>query len=446
MPSKLRKLRFEISEGKANNKDDLRFILKNCINISGETSWEVFFILSAKNNKQSNKIIIESFKIAWNANQSNTERWKLIEKIASLNLLLVEDIFYEFINSQDHKEWEVFLGNIHNLDLFEEFIDIWGNLDEKNKKKIEKQFEDQDWGYVKNLFISTLEKQNFKTKVSLQNSQTHSETKKQTITKITKSTKNFLNTNIDEILERILSGLPIINFGIEDFEDLNSEEKDYFIQLLDDKLTKLFGEKNEHWIFHFANNQNNLRDLLALKRYLKFDTKIKDRNGNNIIEILINNDYSYYSLKEFIKFLYSLNHSISKDESEVILNKLKESKKFEQQIKLGYVYFCSLLNKSNSIERFDTVEREAFTVLSLKLRKIIWFKFPSFIQLANNALEHYKPFGHVFISAIKEYGFFDKLISKESFNRKYNKLEKHFTLFDYSHNDIFSTLFPEIKL
>ncbi|SOD13856.1 DUF6035 family protein [Pedobacter xixiisoli] len=89
------------------------------------------------------------------------------------------------------------------------------------------------------------------------------------------------------------------------------------------------------------------------------------------------------------------------------------------------------------------IYRELCVLLSAKFGKIVAFRFNNFVQVANNALEHYKSFGNLFLYAFTQYGQIEDLNKKESFIKKLNTLDRNQEPSKEYHS-LLSTLFPEL--
>jgi hypothetical protein len=124
----VRSLRYSVSLGQSTSAEHLTLILKNAESSNPEIAWDSFFVLAAKRNEQPPEVLLTAFELAWQANAARTDRWKLIDKLSSYCLLLVESVFVRLIESRASKEWEVFLGRALEDQLEQEFQKMWHAL------------------------------------------------------------------------------------------------------------------------------------------------------------------------------------------------------------------------------------------------------------------------------------------------------------------------------
>lgn len=124
---KLSSLRAFLSGNKESRNVDLELILKNNSSHSPEIAWESYFVFSAKRNvsRIEKDKVLGSFLVAWNSNNENRERWKLLIKLRNSNLLMNEKIFVKVMDSNVYKEWEVYLGLVYESQKNSHFSELW---------------------------------------------------------------------------------------------------------------------------------------------------------------------------------------------------------------------------------------------------------------------------------------------------------------------------------
>jgi hypothetical protein len=105
-------LRLKLAHGGTASSEEMALVLKASAAGAPSASWEAFFLVAAKPNMQSDKVILNAFESAWNANRERSDRWKLLERIADRRLLLAENVARAALSSSNPREWEVFLGRI----------------------------------------------------------------------------------------------------------------------------------------------------------------------------------------------------------------------------------------------------------------------------------------------------------------------------------------------
>ncbi|TKG93718.1 hypothetical protein EYV94_15855 [Puteibacter caeruleilacunae] len=146
---KLSTLRSNIAVGEETMEDDLKLILKNTSSNSPEITWNSFFVLVAKNNKQASKVILDIFEITWKSNIKNKERWKMLPKISNHDLLTCDKVIVNVISSCNPLEWEKYLGLILETNKRVDFKLIQKEMSFAEKQKCFKNRE--DWSHVERL-------------------------------------------------------------------------------------------------------------------------------------------------------------------------------------------------------------------------------------------------------------------------------------------------------
>jgi len=159
MNRSLKRLRSDIASGDSSSKRALNLILKKCTSKSPEITWNSFFVVAAKHNNPVKANLISMFKNAWDSNQNNSFVWKLIPKMGNNNLLINSEVVTRVFASENIKVWEVFLGNIIEHNLNDEFILIWGEVN--NNKIFNEKMSGDEWEYVKQLIDIVLNKKEF---------------------------------------------------------------------------------------------------------------------------------------------------------------------------------------------------------------------------------------------------------------------------------------------
>jgi len=136
---KLSSMRSNIAVGEKTDSEDIKLILTNTSSNSPETTWNSFFVLTAKNNLQPKNVILDIFDITWKSNKDNIDRWKTLIKIAKHDLLLNEKIIVHLLSSCNDIEWEKYLGLVletNQRKLFKEIQRENSFTDELNSLKI----------------------------------------------------------------------------------------------------------------------------------------------------------------------------------------------------------------------------------------------------------------------------------------------------------------------
>lgn len=145
---KLRDLRCRIARGQAERINDYDQIVDGKNITDGNLLLEAFFVCSAKCNCPKEEELLSLFLKAWKANKNNN-RWRLLPKLNSYNLLDEKKVMAQIVKSTSWKEWQVYLGYLvqgYNVGKFIKFIQ------ESGECKIASLLENGgEWLYVKHL-------------------------------------------------------------------------------------------------------------------------------------------------------------------------------------------------------------------------------------------------------------------------------------------------------
>jgi len=145
---KLSDLRCRIARGQAERINDYDQIVDGKNITDGNLLLEAFFVCSAKCNCPREEELLSLFLKAWKANKNNN-RWRLLPKLNSYNLLDEKKVMAQIVKSISWKEWQVYLGYLvqgYNAGKFIEFIQ------ESDECKIASLLENGgEWLHVKHL-------------------------------------------------------------------------------------------------------------------------------------------------------------------------------------------------------------------------------------------------------------------------------------------------------
>lgn len=145
---KLSNLRCRIAQGQAERINDYDQIVDGKNITEGNLLLEAFFVCSAKCNCPDEEELLLLFLKAWKANKNNN-RWRLLPKLNSYNLLDEKKVMAQIVKSTSWKEWQVYLGYLvqgYNVGKFIKF------MQESDECKIASLLErGGEWVYVKQL-------------------------------------------------------------------------------------------------------------------------------------------------------------------------------------------------------------------------------------------------------------------------------------------------------
>ena len=161
MRANVLRLRSNIAAGHRSDSSDINLIIKHTEASDPDVVWDSFFVIAAKNNKQSKKSILDFFEIAWENNPTRIDKWKMLTKLSVHNLLMNDRVFNVILKSESVKEWQVFLGEVIQLNQLDEFIELWNALIDEKKVLFFENSKDNECLIVRNLLNIILNKKTF---------------------------------------------------------------------------------------------------------------------------------------------------------------------------------------------------------------------------------------------------------------------------------------------
>lgn len=447
----LPELRGKISRGEDINEESIKSIITSNFTQTPSSSWNTFFILSAKKIIVKKETIIAAFEIAWDTNHKNEFRWKLIQKMASRGLLLEEKVIFILFKDGTSREWEEYLGNILMLSLNDVFLDFWEQIggEELFRKKVDYNIEEWSYsnrlleliyrgdGYVQgDIFSNNLPKNYiiFEKSTSKKLPHLHS------------SVKTACDQYIQDFIS-FFSGTEVKNSPYHRPREFSKEAHQYINISLDYVFTEKFGENKIPFFNYIIAHSSKYKDVLRMifeNPYLELLlNEIDIKNRSLFIEVIESDYHNKASLLELIfdRGYQSTDRDHFYIDNEIIENPKLNASQYES-ILIGYC-FIMIKRKENYI-LLNSIYRELCVLLSAKFNRIVYFRFPNFLQVANNALEHYKEFGNLFLRAFQIYGQFPELESKPSFEKKILKLQGEAVPQTNQYNSLLQEVFPEL--
>lgn len=109
-------LRLDFSSGQRTAAENIEAIYRTVDRMQPDKAFDAFFVIAAKPNEQPAARILEVFRAVWQLNQGRPDRWKMLEKLADRELITRPEAIAAIRTSRDPREWEVFLGRLHERD------------------------------------------------------------------------------------------------------------------------------------------------------------------------------------------------------------------------------------------------------------------------------------------------------------------------------------------
>ncbi|MCO6148388.1 hypothetical protein [Flavobacterium sp. NRK1] len=447
----LPELRGKIARGECIPDDSIKSIITNFTQ-TPLSSWNIFFIVSAKKVDIKKDTIIDSFIIAWQKNFQESDRWKLIHKLKNRDLLIEEKILFElFKEKTSPREWEEYFGSILEKNLNNEFIDIWEQLHGEDFFTKDTIKNNNEWQIANRLLDLIYRNEGFILGDIFSNDSPQEyitfeiETSKK-LPVLTSDIKSLCDEYILEIHSLFTGNETKGNFSYYRFKNPDKETRQYINIKLESLLSSTYNSL-EVPFFNFLVSESPKYDILLRvlieNPILQIPLNNKDINKQTLfIEIV----KSQYSSKEYLlEFIFINGYHKTEQDYTYINNAINETTLTQKEYEAVLIGFCFLnIESTENFIKLKEIYREICVILSAKFGRIIYYRFPNFLQVANNAMEHHKEFGDLFIRAFSIYGKYNELEAKPSFAKKVENLKKINVSQNYNYKGIFKEIFPEL--
>lgn len=440
----LPKLRGDISQGKVTNKNDINQLIGNTYFQDANMYWDMFFIIAAKKNKQSKNIIISSFNATWEANkegENRYKRWKLVDKLSSRGFLLDERVINILFNDSESKDWEEYLGHILESKLQEEFFELWHQIGGQSiiKKNIVK--DKKEWVYVEKLLEIIVDRKKYVLgDILLETEEVDNEylvfDKKRVII------NGVLKSRIDRYIDSW-----VLLFNNDKFQldflprnELSDKEIEYINEQFDEKLIKNKGNISLFLKNLIKNNEkhSNFINSIINNKILKFDI---DNKSNEEITLLMDISEttfnSLFYLNSFLIFIFENGYKKNSLDDNYFSMSQVEKKDSYYLTKAFY-----MVNDKFLIHDIHNIEKIIYTIESFKNKRVIGYKFPKLIQIANNAVEHYQDHLNLILKAMQIFGVYDELIEIKSFSKKIENIKQIEQ--NHKYDELLKLIFPKL--
>jgi hypothetical protein len=158
MVKAIRHIRDSLASGQIAEQHDIDLMLQKSHSASPEVAWGSFFVVAAKNNDQPEEAVLYAFEVAWKANNGSSERWRLIDRLASRRLTVRRCVLERILASEAAKEWEVYLGFVAQCDRTtrDRFVDLWSETASDTLIQVLAARDDIEWRVTKRLLSTIL--------------------------------------------------------------------------------------------------------------------------------------------------------------------------------------------------------------------------------------------------------------------------------------------------
>lgn len=193
-----------------------------------------------------------------------------------------------------------------------------------------------------------------------------------------------------------------------------------------------------------SDDSNKYRFLIFIleNQSIVLDLTLKDKIENTVLYDAVHNSkfYAHYIIQLLFIRGYKLNEM---EETYLIENFNSNATRPEHLENITLALICHKLSNPELIEKSQKIIKVFFTILSFKTNRIIGFKL-NHTALANNFLQHNQEFSNVFLTALKEYNFYNTLKTKPSFVKKETAIRESMPFQETAYDEVFKKMFPEL--
>lgn len=448
----LPELRGKIARGEGIPKDAIKSIITNDFIQSPITSWNSFFIIAAKSVHEKKDKVIAAFVLAWEKNRENKQRWKMIARLASRDYLLEERVLYALIKDSRPREWEEYFGTVLSRKMNIQFLDLWGQLrgDSIFNPMVEKH--PQDWHLANRLLSLIYRNEGFIIGDMLSDEKPKSyvvfdKVSNKKLPDLDQRQKQLCDDYIEELNARFVQETPRVSYPYFFVKELNKESVQYLNIKLEQLFKGTYGVQEKPFLNFLIDSLPISETLFRIVRenhHLEIPVNLVDKQGFSVFREVLECDYQHKNdLFEYLfKCGYKKNDDDDKNMQQAIQNSGNLNAKELEDLLIGFCYLK--IKKPGDYDKLNKVYRELCVLLSARFNRIISFRFPNFVQVANNALEHYKEYSDLFLRAFETYGRTAELESKPSYIKKVQALERTHPVQSKEFDSIFESIFPEL--
>lgn len=326
---------------------------------------------------------------------------------------------------------------LSNDEIFEKWREVNISLDKLIFDEINKEI----YFYNSKEEKSLLEKIKEKNKIS-QEEKKQREKKLRYKNEVEKKILSFINLIVEEKDRSYKSDFSKLKISLRDF-------KEDEIDLLNKKLK--LNTKNKIKILNWfeecsENDYNFLEFILTLSPYIEIDVNGINEKGNGVLYFLFKNDK--LSKDRYLILLFKAGFKFS-EKDRYLLNDY--SQKYNQNIERINIIFnlANIVPKHLIKDLFDTTNQKVICILESCLKKkIIGFRFNSWIALLNYAIHNFSEYWVYIDKSLKKDDLLEEVIyldKKKSFQKKLNIHYNTSQSYNMSFLSLFKELYPEFS-
>ena len=443
-------LRALVARGQGIQSNDLKLLVAGNYAAEPEVAWESFFILSARSSVQPASVIFPSFKIAWQANdQRKIHRFKLIDKLSILGLLIHEEVVLELMADSLPRDWEVYFGFIVSKNLREPFLALWEEMRCQARFIEFTHRDEEDWSIAHRLLqiIRSGEKYipgDVFNKGASEVQIVELRVDEVQMPVVSEATQSIINDFANSFCKSFELGTPISGYLTQAVSILQDHEREHFYKILFER-TAQFSPSGKPFLYVLFELPEPRREVIRCITNLKIPFALAPQPplSKSLIQLIFESEI--YELSSVIEYLFRSGYTQNQYDNEFLMVLISDSNTDRMDLERAVVtMMCCNLGQPDQIAKFSKIDRVLYTLYAIKFNKIVGFGFTNFIQVVNNALEHYSGFFQLFLTALEVYGRFDEVKSRDSFIKKVDQAKLKGVGQSSEFNDIIKKLFPEI--
>lgn len=211
------------------------------------------------------------------------------------------------------------------------------------------------------------------------------------------------------------------------------------VELLNKRLNLVNRERDGipiliYWIKNSKLRHDYFLEFLFTCKEIEID--IENKGSSLFQEIVLNEKLNN---NFFIKLLLKRGYKVTDEDEKIFLKHEIHNPDYFIIYKI-----CSRLNDKLLFDEVFKFYQLLYTIESARLNKIVGYKLPNWIALANNAIHHHSNYWEYIEFAFKKYGIWEMIISNDKNKVFQKKLENFYKIFpeqEYDFDELFRDLY-----
>ncbi|WP_428331550.1 NACHT domain-containing protein [Mucilaginibacter sp.] len=448
----LPELRGRISRGEGVSEEDIKAILTITYTPSAETSWDTFFIISAKHRNVTREVIFSTFSIAWTSNAKNNKRWQLVGNIAKRGLFVSEQVLLSLMSDGTPREWEEYLGQVLELSKQDTFIELWQQIGGEKALAQLSHHSPEDWQVTNRLLDLIVRNERYVLGDIMADASPEDyllfvpQKKKKTFI-ISDSDRHVLDELVEQIRAaldgRVVNTLPMPHR----LNDVSKDAESYLAQEVEEIINATYGSLQKPFINYLVNqfsNNYNLINTLLETTVLHYPLHEVDKERKTVFVEIIESDSR--SRTGYLEDLFKRGYHKCQFDEDYIIKAIENRDDYDfEEFEYVMIGYCFLKLKSqNNRANINLISRQLMTLFTFRYQKIVSFKFANMVSVMNNALQHYGDFTDIFWRAASAYQIHDELMTAPSIKKKVLQFKARPVVQNHQYDAMLEEIFPEL--